>query len=209
MESLDKVFKLPFSFAYWREAASEFKNTKKIAIASILVAMTIILETIGNLTPFTFFDRKVFFSFIPVVLSAMICGPLMSLTTGFVADILGFFVSSAFSPIAFFPGYTLSAMLGALIYSLFLYRTNISILRIFLSKLIVNLFVNAFLGALWLTITTDGRTFLVWFTGGLIKNLICLPLEVYCLMLILQKLIPITKIYGLLSEQIDDRIKII
>lgn len=209
MQSSSTIYKVPFSRHYWRDAINEFKDTKKIALASIFISMTIILETFGSIIPLTFLDRKVLFSFVPVAISAMLCGPLVSLVTGFISDILGFFITSTISPMTFFPGYTLSAMLGALIYSLFLYRSNISVLRITLAKLCVNLIVNAFLGAIWLSIMYGKKPFLLYLSGGLIKNIILLPIEIYFLMVILHRVIPLAKMYGLISIQIDDRIKII
>lgn len=209
MQSTPRIYKHPFSMNYWKDAASEFSKTKTIALAAIFIAMTIVLETIGNLFPYTFLDRKVMFAFIPVAISAMLFGPLVGLTTGFIADILGFFVSSAIAPMTFFPGYTISAMLSAFIYSLFLYRTNISLFKIISAKFIVNFFVNAFLGAIWLTIMYGKKTFWLYFSGGLIKNLVLLPLEVLILLYLLQRLIPISKSFGLLDYNINDNINII
>ena len=210
MQSTQRIYKFPISNAYWRDASQEFTKIQTITLASIFVSMTIVLESFSYLIPLSFMERKIMLSFIPVAFSAMLFGPYVALTTGFIADILGFFVSSSIAPVAFpfFPGYTVSAMLGAFIYSLFLYRTNISFLRIFLAKFINNIFVNALLGSLWLYAMYGKKTFWLYLYGGLLKNIILLPFEVICLYILFEKMIPIAKAYDLINYEISDKIKI-
>ena len=57
-----------------------------------------------------------------------------------VEDILGFILQPTGD---FFPGYTLSTMAGVLVYALCFYRARITVLRIVLANLVVNLLVNA------------------------------------------------------------------
>ncbi|MFA5542808.1 MAG: folate family ECF transporter S component, partial [Bacilli bacterium] len=119
------------------------------------------------------------------------------------------------SPGTFFPGYTLSAMLGAFIYSIFLYRTRITVLKIFLAKLTVNVFVNSILGSLWLHIMLynpeieNSKTFIVYLTGGFLKNMILLPFEVVLLVIMFKRIIPISKSFNLISDDVSNEIKLI
>jgi ECF transporter S component (folate family) len=142
----------------------------------------------------------------------MLFGPVAALVFGFIADILGFLV---ISPGTFFPGYTLSAMLGAFIYSIFLYRTRITVLKIFLAKLTVNVFVNSILGSLWLHIMLynpeieNSKTFIVYLTGGFLKNMILLPFEVVLLVIMFKRIIPISKSFNLISDDVSNEIKLI
>lgn len=209
MQSIQKTYKFPLSNEYWDVAAQEFNQTKTIALASIFISLTIVLETFGYAIPLTFMDRKILLSFIPIAISAMLFGPLVALTTGFIADILGFFVSSSITPFPFFPGYTITAMLTAFIYSLFLYRTKITFLRIFLAKFIINIFVNALLGSVWLYIMYGKKTYWLYLYGGLIKNIILLPFEVICLYIVFQRVVPIAKSFDLIQYDVDDKIKIL
>lgn len=204
----EKVFKTPFSREYWSLSFSEMKHVKTIVLVGILIAMTIGLETLGTVLPITLFTRKVFFSFLPIALSSMLFGPIVALVFGFIADILGFLMQGGASG-AFFPGYTLSAMLGAFIYSIFLYRTRITVLKIFLAKFMVNVVVNITLGSLWLYIMYGKKTFWVYLVGGFFKNMILLPFEVILLYIMLNRLIPISKNFNLISDEVDSKIKLI
>ena len=209
MQSVQKTYKLPISNEYWDEATKEFNKTQTIALASIFISLTIILETFGYAIPLTFMERKIMLSFIPIAISAWLFGPLVALTTGFIADILGFFVSSLVVPFPFFPGYTITAMLTAFIYSLFLYRTKITFLRIFLAKFIINIFINALLGSVWLYIMYGKKTYWLYLYSGLLKNIILLPFEVICLYIVFQRIIPIAKSFNLIQYDVDEKIKII
>ena len=51
---------------------------------------------------------------------------------------------------AFFPGFTVSAALGGIIYGAFLYRRKLAIARVFAAQLTVKVFVNLLLNTLWL-----------------------------------------------------------
>jgi ECF transporter S component (folate family) len=203
----DRLFKTPFSMLYWKTASQEFNFTITIALASLLISMTIVLETIGKMFPLVIDNRQIYFSFLPISLSAMLFGPLVGLATGAICDILGYFVYSG--GYAFFPGYILSAMLGAFIYSLFLYRTRITITRLFLSKLLVNLLVNVLLGSLWIKITYGKLTYWFYLYSGLIKNMALLPFEVILMYLLFKKMIPISKMHNLISLDIEDKINLI
>lgn len=202
------VFKTPFSKAYWKEAWNELSSTRSIVMASILAAMAIILEVLGKMFYLELFGRQVLFSFIPLVISGFLFGPVVAIFVGAITDVLGFFLFT--QGYAFFPGYVLSAILGCVIYSLFLYRTRVSLLRIFLAKFMVNFFINALLGSYWMSLLGfTSKTFWVLFTAGIIKNLILLPFEVAILYFVLKKLLPISIAQGYVSEDVDEDIKLI
>ena len=71
-------------------------------------------------------------------------GPLLTILIAVCSDFLSFIIVPSGFP--FFPGYTLSLALAGFIYSLFLYRKSLSILNVFVSRLFVSIFINAFLG---------------------------------------------------------------
>ena len=75
----------------------------------------------------------------------------------------------------FFPGYTLTTMLGVFVYSLFFYKSKITFSRAFWAKLLTNI-QNVILGALWMAILS-GKAWYVTASGSAIKNLICLPFQ--------------------------------
>lgn len=203
----NKIFKTPFKREYWQLAMQESNFVKTITLVAIFIAMSIGLETLGTVFPIIIFTRKVFLSFLPIALSSMLFGPIIALGFGFIADILGFLMQGGIAG-PFFPGYTLNAILAAFIYAIFFYRTNITVLKIFLAKLIVNIFVNVILGSLWLSVLYGKKTYWLYLTGGLIKNLVLIPLEVVLLVILFKKIIPISKTFNLLSPEVSDEVKL-
>lgn len=183
-----------FTRRYWKESADQIKNVKIMSVAAILMALNLI---IANFYIVVGDNLKVYFTFAVRALVAIICGPVVALYYGFIQDILGYIMNPAG---AFFPGYTLTSMLSVFIFAIFLYRTRITMVKIFISKLIINLFVNIMLGSLWSNIMY-GKAFYYYFAKSLIKNLILLPFEVLVLIAVLQFTLPVIGRYFNLPNQ--------
>jgi ECF transporter S component (folate family) len=201
------LFKSPFSLLYWKIASRELKIIQTIVLTSILVSISLVIETLGKSIPIYFFDRQIMFVFLPQALISMLFGPIVGMLSGAIIDILGFVVFSPGFP--FFPGYTISSVCSSLIFSLFLYRSRITVFRLFTSKLLVNLLINVGLGSLWMAILTSWNALPALLIGGLIKNLVLLPIEVFLLYYLMKGLIPVTKAHFLISENIPDKIALI
>ena len=195
------VYPHPFSAAYWRDAAAEFRNLRKLTFAALMLALCIVLSYIPSVPLIG--GAKVTWGFLGRSVCAMVCGPLMGLAFGFAEDILSFFLTGG-GGWPFFPGYTLTTMLGVLFYSLFFYRQKITIRRIFLAKLITNI-QNVLLGALWSSIL-NGKAYVVMATGSAAKNLIMLPFQTAVLVLLFSALLPALARMGLVGKQ-DAKLK--
>ena len=124
----------PFSAAYWRDAAAEFRSLRKLTFAALMLAVCVVLSYIPSVPLFG--GAKVTWGFLGRSVCAMVCGPLMGLAFGFTEDILSFFLTGG-GGYPFFPGYTLTTMLGMFFYALFFYRAKPSIRRIFAAKLLI------------------------------------------------------------------------
>ena len=173
-----------FSPGYWRSAAKQYTVLHVIAVVGVLIALDIAISTlfipVGD-------NLRIKFDFLSRAVIGMVGGPFLALSSGMIADLLGYVLH----PVgAFFPGYTLSAMLGALVYALFFYRSKINIIRIVLAKLTVNLFVNVLLGSVW-SVIVGKYGYLYYFTSSVIKNAIMLPIECIMLYLLFTALIPV------------------
>lgn len=180
-----------FSPAYWRQAWLEVKNLKRLVFAALICALSIVIGglfiTVGD-------NLRVKFTFFIVATGSAVYGPVLALLVGAASDILSYVL---FPSGAFFPGYTLSAMLGGLIYALFLYRKKITVLRLFTAKFLVNYLVNVGLGSLWSQIQF-GKGYLYYMTTSFIKNTLLLPLEVILLSALFAMLVPVFSRMGLL-----------
>ena len=131
------------------------------------------------------------------------CGPVLGVVFGFAEDILSFFLTGG-GGYPFFPGYTLTTMLGCLLYALFLYRAKITVRRVFLAKLVTNI-QNVLLGALWSAILY-GKAYFVMASGSALKNLIMLPFQTVLLVLLFSLLLPLLSRMGLVPRQMGEKI---
>lgn len=176
---------------------------KKIILAGLLLATTIVLNRFLSIkTPILVIS----FSYMPIMLSAIILGPWLTMLISGFADLIG---ALLFPFGAYFVGYTVSAILSGLIYGLFLYRKKkISnkkfIFNLIISTLLVLIICNGILNTLWIYITTKEAVFVIMPTR-IIKQLIMLPIQVvsiYFIDLGLRKL----KVYDSFYEVEDDNV---
>ncbi len=189
----------PWSPAWWRSALAEMGSFRTMVLAALLLALRIVVSSffipLGD-------NLRVYFSFFVTGLTGVLLGPLWALLYGMASDLLGFVIHPTGG---FFPGYVLTAMMGAFTYALFLYRARITILRIFLCKLAVNLLVNVGLGALWSSMIY-GKGYLYYLAKSIVKNLVMLPIETAFLALFLGLMLPVTAQLRLTPPQPGRRI---
>ena len=194
------IYPHPFSRAFWRDAAKELRDLKKLAFAALMIAMCIILSHIPSVPLFG--GAKITWGFLARSVCALVCGPVLGVAFGFAEDILSFFLTGG-GGYPFFPGYTLTTMLGVFIYALFFYRQKITLRRVFFAKLLTNI-QNVVLGALWMAILS-GKAFYVTAAGSAIKNLIMLPFQTALLVILFSALMPVLRRSKLVPEQISGR----
>ena len=159
------LYRTPFTPAYWREASAAMSSLKLLVFAAVMVAVTRALSMIPGI-PIA--HTKLTWGFLSRSLCALVCGPVMGLVFGFVEDILGFILHPTGD---FFPGYTLSTMVGVLVYALCFFRRRITVVRLVAANLLVNLLVNAGLGSIWSTVVRGG-VYWGWFIPSMAKNMV-------------------------------------
>lgn len=193
------VFKTPFSKAYWKEAVKSFRSIRGMVFAALMIAACIALSYLPaiQVTPG---GRTISLTYIVRALCSLVYGPVGALLFGAAEDTLSFLLNSGGWP--YFPGYTLTTMLGCFTYALFFYRTRVTVLKIFLAKLLTNL-QNVILGALWSSILI-GKGYLFYLWDSAIKNLITLPIYTIILVVVFQALLPIMRKTGLIPNQLSE-----
>lgn len=147
-------------------------TTQTLSRMGILLALMVLLSYVpglnfGNLV-------QVGFGFLGSVFAGALFGPVYGGLLAAANDLITFFLrgSSGF----FFPGFTLSALVGAAIYGFCLWRKPPTIKRIALAVLIVTLVVNLGLNSLWVKIMYD-RAWSAFMVGRVVKNMISFPLN--------------------------------
>ena len=194
------IYPHPFSAAYWRDAVREVRDLRKLTFAALMIAMCIILGYIPSVPLFG--GAKITWGFLARSVCALVCGPVLGVAFGFAEDILSFFLTGG-GGYPFFPGYTLTTMLGVLIYALFFYRAKLTVRRVFFAKLLTNI-ENVVLGALWMAILS-GKAYLVTASASALKNLIMLPFQTALLVIVFSALMPVLRRSKLVPEQISGR----
>ena len=163
---------------------SNLKNLRVLCAMALLVALYAALYTLQiPLSP----QLRITFTFIPLAVCGWLFGGAAALLTGMLCDILSFLL---FPTGAYFPGFTLTAMLSGLVYGLFLYKKSGKALftNIIISKLIVTVFFNIGLNSLWISILYK-KAFWVYLSGRIVKNIIMLPIEIVILFAVIELLI--------------------
>jgi len=177
-------FASPFSLAYWKAAASEIYNVRSLVVCAVLIAMRVALK--GVYLPLGSVDVHVGFPINAV--SGAICGPLLSLISGAVSDILGFALFPKTG--GFMPLFTVVEMICAFFYSVVLYRAKITLGRLLTTKALVNVFGNMLLTSFVMNISY-GKGVYVYMVPRIAKNVLLLPIEVLILAVVFNAVTPL------------------
>lgn len=119
-------------------------DLQNLVLLGIIVAMKVVLSKI-SFGPATV---QVGLGFIGSVILGYFFSPVWSAFGGAISDLV---TSAIFGQQGgFFIGFTVSAIVGPLIYSLFFYQQPIKIWRIIVATLLVTLIVNVGLNTLWI-----------------------------------------------------------
>ena len=165
----------------FRRSLEELRRPRTIVVTAMLIALNIAFDLLGlkiYLTP----ELRISVGFVCNASVGMLYGPVVGMMTGFCTDVLGFLLSPN-NNAGYFPGYTLTAIVGGLIYGLTLYKGKPTLGRCIVAKLSVNLLCNIGLNGLWSVIVYQ-KGFWALLPGRLYKNLVLLPLEVGLLYLV-------------------------
>lgn len=199
----NNLYKTPFHLKFFKESLRHLHNLRSVIMISILISLNILLSLIT--IPSGFSNLGLSFSYIILALIGLMYGPSISLIVGFLVDILGYLVKPEG---IFFFGYTLSSMLGCLVYSLCLYKTKITFTKCLFARLIINILINSFLGTFWWWIINDKTilytTYLL--TVSLPKNIVYLiPQSIILFLVIKSLIIPISR-FGIIDEDISNNV---
>lgn len=162
------------------QSLHELKDARCLVVTALLIALNVAMDLMNIriwLTP----ELRLGVSFVLNASIAMLYGPSVGMMAGFCTDVLGYMVNPAGG--AYFPGYTLTAMMGGMLYGLWLYPRRPAKLRILGAKLSINLFCNVGLNTLWIAMT-GGKAMTLLLPARLAKNLMLLPFEVVLLYLV-------------------------
>lgn len=155
-------------------------NTKMLVTASVLIALQIILSRFLSINAW---NLKIGFAFVAVFVAAYFYGPVFSTIVAVVSDILG---ALLFPSGAFFPGFTLTALLTGLLFGCMLHKKQTSariLITVLIDQLVLGLVVNTY----WLSILY-GTTFGAAAVTRIFQCLIMIPVQYVTIRLLMKKL---------------------
>ena len=171
-----------------------FSKTHTIAYIALLIALQVVLGRFaGIMTPIV----SISFSFIPLVVNAIVFGPICATVSSAIADIIGALLFPQGLGI-YFPGYTVSAALNGLIYGLMLYRKPKRLWRISLTCLIQGLFISLGLSTYWVYMMT-GKGYMAILPTRFLQNAIMVPVKIFVIWILVYRLTSYLQNFSLLG----------
>lgn len=148
-----------------------------LCFMAILCALEVALSRIAGINIGNYL--KISFGFIPIAICGIMMGPWCAAAVAAVADIVG---ALMFPTGPFFPGFTLVAAAGGLIYGLYLYQKTPNIIRCLLCTLTVALICNICLNTVFLCLTgaivpPGNEAFMPTLWTRVLKNVIQFPVN--------------------------------
>ncbi|WP_432628755.1 folate family ECF transporter S component [Brotaphodocola sp.] len=148
----------------------EFKNVRTITTAAMFGALSVIL---GYFTIQIGDYIKIGFSTIVNQFVCSLFGPVVGAVFGGTMDIVKFLIKPTG---AFFPGFTLVAIVAGLIYGCFYYKRPLTLWRVLLAELTVCVICNMLMSTYFLSMLY-GKGFLALLPMRAFKNLIMWPIN--------------------------------
>ena len=118
-------------------------STKKIITLGLLVAMDVVLTRFLSLNAW---NTRIGFGFVPLVIAAILYGPLPAGIVGALADFIG---AILFPTGPYFPGFTFSMFLMGLVFG-FLIHKDQAFWKIVLAVVITQFVISLFLTTYWI-----------------------------------------------------------
>lgn len=195
-----ELFSHPFSKAYWKQAASEFKKTKVLVFAALMIALRVALKMVSiPIGP----DLRINTAFFINAYGAAVFGPVVAIVAAAITDTLGclLFPTGAY----FFP-FIFIEIAGSLVFALCFYRTRISAARVMLSRFLIDFGVNIVMNTPIMYIYYKliiGKYYALVDLPRIAKNLCMFPIESVLLILFFRLVIPPTRHAGLVSGDVE------
>ncbi len=157
----------------WIRSLKEFQSLRNIVFCGMMAAIAVILGYVATINIGQYI--RIGFSGLPNQVVDYLFGPAVGAIFGAALDVIKWFIKPTGD---FFPGFTISAALGGIIYGFAFYKKNITVLRVFIAQLIVKIFVNIVLNSLWLNILYQ-KAILALLPGRILSNAIMLPIDTF------------------------------
>ena len=163
----------------FRQSAQELKQVRTLTGVAMLLAMSVVISFTASVRVTG--TIKIGLGYLITALLGMLYGPFTAALAAGAGDLIKYLLKPDG---AYFYGFTLTAMLGGVVYGVFFYREKCTIPRAIASKATVSLLLNCLLNTVWVS-WLYGMPFLGALGPRVIKNLMALPFEIVLLYIVL------------------------
>ena len=159
-------------------------TTRTLTALAMLIAIEVILSRFLSINAW---NIKIGFGFVPVVIAAVLYGPLAGGIVGALSD----FIGALLFPIGtYFPGFTLTSFLMGMIFGLFLYKKQ-SWLQGLAAVGINQFLLGLFLNTLWISMLY-GSPYVPLLVTRVFQSILLTAVQLICI----QLMVPILNRYG-------------
>lgn len=152
-----------------KQNEASYSSTQKLTMTALFIALNIVLNQLTIPIGTTI---EIGFAFLPIAIMAYLFGPIRAGGAAIFADVLGFFLRpNGF----FFPGFTLNMGIAGAIYGIFLHNKPVTLRRVAMTVLVVDIVVSLILTPIWLNIMYQTNLFAIL---RIVKTLILYPINV-------------------------------
>ena len=166
----------------YKDSAREFTQLTSVAGVGMVLAVSIVLSFFNIYVTETL---RIGPAYLATAMLGMLYGPVTGGIAAGLGDILKYLIKPS-GP--FFPGYTLTALLGGVVYGSFLYKNKVTVLCCVISKTLINVFLNLGLNTLWSSILY-GKGFFAILIPRVYANVALLPLQIILLYALLKAIV--------------------
>lgn len=163
----------------FRQSAQELKQVRTLTGVAMLLAMSVVISFTASVRVTE--TIKIGLGYLITALLGMLYGPFTAALAAGAGDLIKYLLKPDG---AYFFGFTLTSMLGGVVYGVFFYREKCTIPRAIASKATVSLLLNCLLNTVWVS-WLYGMPFLGALGPRVIKNLMALPFEIVLLYIVL------------------------
>ncbi|MBR3587497.1 MAG: folate family ECF transporter S component [Oscillospiraceae bacterium] len=159
-------------------------TTRTLTTLAMLIAIEVILSRFLSINAW---NIKIGFGFVPVLIAAILYGPLAGGLVGALSD----FIGAVLFPIGtYFPGFTLTSFLMGLVFGLFLYKKQgwlQGFAAVGINQFILGLFLNTF----WISLLY-GSPYVPLLATRVFQSILLSVVQLICI----QLMVPILNRYG-------------
>jgi len=174
-------------WALFRESARGLRRVRSLVTAAMLLAVQVVLGFVAAIPIGP--DIRISFGYLALSLAGALLGPAVAPVNGALADVIGFVIRPT-GP--YFPGFTITGLVSGLIYGVMLYRRSVTLKRLLVTKLLIDVVCNLLLNTLWLNMLY-GKAFFALLPARALKNLLQYPVDVLLMYPVMKKILPLVR----------------